>query len=58
MQLHSIEKASVYKTAFMTFRYDTWQDVRVSPNPVADLGEGSGGAAPPPLILGEKRRND
>ena len=29
-QLDKIEKASVHKTAFMTFSSDTWQDVRVS----------------------------
>ena len=32
-KLDKIEKASVRKTAFMTFSSDTWQDVRVSPFP-------------------------
>ena len=31
--LDKTEKASVYKTAFMTFSSDTWQDIRISTFP-------------------------
>ena len=31
--LDKTEKVSVYKTAFMTFSSDTWQDIRISTFP-------------------------
>ena len=39
-KLDNIEKASVYKTAFMTFSSDTWQDIRVFPLPKAPCSLG------------------